>query len=352
MSGRRAIRAFVALAAVVLPGSGVTANEPIDPLGAHPVQVTACDRVPPARAPDPATRFFEAAIERARSREPDFAGCWRVIQAGCGTACQQIILVHPSSGATRWGPTVSAGADYRRDSEWLVTNARETSTPAPRRSYRFDSASAVLLPVEPVEAPSGALHLPPPAADARPAVSELRQRLQRIVDTHDHEALLALVAPDVIVSFGGDGGPEEFRAHWALDHAPRRSPVWEVLDRLLRLPPAADQPDAGKTWVTWPYYFDHWPDETPAYGRVFAADYAVPILARPATDAPLVTRASFAALTTADASAPNGWTAVRIDDGEVGFIAPGQPVFPVLGHRLLLHRADNGWRIDALVAGD
>lgn len=349
---RRGTRVLIGLAAVLVPGIGAASGQQAPPFDAHPVQVTDCDRAPPERAADPALEYFRTAVERARGRRPDFAGCWRVIEAGCGTACQQIILVHPSTGATRWGPTVSAGATWRRDSEWLITNTRESSTPAPRRSYRFDTASAVLLPRKPVEPPPGVLNLLPSIDDSRPAVTDLRRRLQRIVDTRDHEALLDLVAPDVTVSFGGNGGPGEFRRHWALERVPGRSAIWRILERLLRFPPAAERTHDGRTWVIWPYYFDHWPDDRKAYGHVFAADYAVPVLARPAADAPPVTRVSFAGLATADAAAPEGWSAVRTGDGDVGFIAPEQQVVPVLGYRLLLYRADNRWRIDALIAGD
>jgi hypothetical protein len=104
--------------------------------------------------------------------------------------------------------------------------------------------------------------------------------------------------------------------------------------------------------VTWPYYFDHWPVDTSVRGRIFAADYAVPVHAQAKTDAELMTRVSFAALATVDTAAPVGWTAVRVDTDEIGFIGPNQPMFPVLGHRLLLDYVDDRWRVVALVAGD
>ena len=43
-----------------------------------------------------------------------------------------------------------------------------------------------------------------------------RARLQSIIAGRDTAALMSLVAADVLNSFGGDGGREEFREKWSL----------------------------------------------------------------------------------------------------------------------------------------
>ena len=45
---------------------------------------------------------------------------------------------------------------------------------------------------------------------------------------------MSVVAPDVLNSFGGDGGREEFRETWTFAR-PERSRVWAVLSLMLAL---------------------------------------------------------------------------------------------------------------------
>lgn len=219
-----------------------------------------------------------------------------------------------------------------------------------------------------VRAPDWRRLPPAPARDA--AMRDIVARLADIVRQRDAEALRALLAPDVLVSFGGDGGPADFMQHWALDDAPRQSPVWGVLAALLRHNPAVERD--GVVRIVFPYYFSGWPHD--GFGYRFAYGSGIALRAGPHDRAPVLRRIGFEAviepgaadgwdefaemLVSDDEAAhaagqPQGrWVAVITRHGEFGYVdrtlVPG-----ITGYRLSLVRTESGaWHIDMLVAGD
>src|SRR5690349_7916755 len=75
----------------------------------------------------------------------------------------------------------------------------------------------------------------PPVDQCRAAgLSAFRNRLTQVVARRDAKALLALLADDVLVNFGGEDGPSAFAETWALD-GPRQSDLWPLLAKILKL---------------------------------------------------------------------------------------------------------------------
>jgi len=211
---------------------------------------------------------------------------------------------------------------------------------------------------------------PPPAAARDAPIRDIVTGLADIVRRRDANALRALLAPDVLVSFGGDGGPADFIQHWALDDAPQQSPVWDVLSALLRHNPAVERD--GELRLVFPYYFSGWPHD--GYGYRFAYGSGIALRAGPHDRAPVLRRIGFEAviepraaegwdefaemLASDDDAAhaagqPQGrWVAVITRHGEFGYV-DGTLVPGITGYRLSLVRTESGaWHIDMLVAGD
>ena len=61
-----------------------------------------------------------------------------------------------------------------------------------------------------------------------------RARLQRAAAAHDTAAVMGVVAPRILNSFGGDGGLEEFREKWRIAN-PEKSELWSVLGFVLAM---------------------------------------------------------------------------------------------------------------------
>jgi hypothetical protein len=185
--------------------------------------------------------------------------------------------------------------------------------------------------------------------------------LRKAVSTRDLQQFLGLLSDEVTVSFGGESGKAAFARQWQLDTPAGRELLWRYLDQMLELGGwnMAGQPSAGiAERFTYPWFFSAWPDEADPFDA-FVAAIDTELRSRPGTSAPVVTRVSrFAVLrgrsagdSRKDGSAGQDWIAVSAPCGERGYVRE-ESVLPVLGTRLIAARRPEGWRIEAVVAGD
>jgi hypothetical protein len=172
-----------------------------------------------------------------------------------------------------------------------------------------------------------------------------REELLRIVSQRDTTRLMAIVAPEVRVSFGPENGVEAFRSEWRPGDADSR--IWTVLDDLLRHGGRFISPDVFVA----PYTFFALPDSLDAFEYLVVRDTAV--IVRDAADATArpLGRVSFAIVKSTTTSAPDGWTAVEIGDGHTGFINSDQVRSPV-DYRAGFERREGRWFLTFLAAGD
>ncbi|WP_420454192.1 hypothetical protein [Rubrivirga sp.] len=184
-----------------------------------------------------------------------------------------------------------------------------------------------------------------PAADDGAEVAgfgAFRDSLRAVAARRDTAALLALVAPDALVSFGdAPGGPDGVRAVW-FDAEPAE-PVWAVLGRIL---------DGGTVEqdgaVVAPAVAALWPDALAPASHV-----AVPGRDVAAFDAPggdVVARLTEIVLPTAG-PASGGWQPVTLPDGRSAVVAAAEVQSPV-GHRATFWDDGDGWRVRSFVADD
>lgn len=203
-----------------------------------------------------------------------------------------------------------------------------------------------------------AITLPQAPALSRSAAA-FDKRLHDIAAARDLAGFMALLTDDVLVSFGGSGGKAEFAAEWALETGPGRVEFWATLDRLLA---HGGWNEAGTAEYpqrqTYPWFFAAWAEDADAEGG-FVANEEIALRAAPDSDAAVVARLPRAAVlrdrTEAGEAAreqdAHGWLHVTAPDGAVGYVRRDDTT-PLLGTRLVAIETEQGWRIEAMVAGD
>ena len=81
--------------------------------------------------------------------------------------------------------------------------------------------------------------LPPvDECSSEPGFTAFREQLRQVVSKKDRQALLKMLASNVIVNFGGGEGPNAFAGAWGLDR-PADSEIWPLLHKILALGCAA-----------------------------------------------------------------------------------------------------------------
>jgi hypothetical protein len=174
-----------------------------------------------------------------------------------------------------------------------------------------------------------------------------RARLQRAIAERDTTALLAVVDPDIKLSFGDDHGIERFRETWLADSEPR---IWAELGTVLAL---GGRFYDDSTFAA-PYTFTESPDEADPFEALIALGDSVTVHAAPGEDAEVVAVLSFGVVRSEwqhDEPIPEGWTAVRLEGGMLGYVRSRSVRSPI-DYRAIFMRRARGWRMTAFVAGD
>lgn len=197
-----------------------------------------------------------------------------------------------------------------------------------------------------------------------PSAAAFEKQLRKIARDDDLDALMALLADDVLVSFGGDGGKAEFAEHWRLDSEKERKLLWQTLERLLDdggWNEAGGKDDDGVDYaqrLTLPWFFAAWPQDADAE-NVFIAHAGAGLRAAPDRSAPVITRLGDGEVLYGNVEGGEealswtgkGWLAVIAPGGDLGFVAQ-EEIVPLLETRLIAVETPQGWRIEAIVSGD
>ena len=223
----------------------------------------------------------------------------------------------------------------------VAEDAQELQRPAPVAA----TGAAHVGPIPVATLPSLGPFLPRDDAASLPEVRAIRDSLLAIVARRDSAALLAMVAPDVKLGFGGDDGIANARATWFA--ADRDPDVWHTLTDLL-----THGGEGDSTQFTAPYWFTgRLPEAADPFEALVVIDSATVVRDAPdSTAAPLGTL-GLVVVRGADAAAPAGWTALTLDSARVGYVRSAQVRSPI-GWRLRLEKHDGRWWIVFLVAGD
>ena len=215
------------------------------------------------------------------------------------------------------------------------------------KGARFGAYAALLLPMLAAAAPAATPRRLPPieACGGDPSLRAFRAELAAAVAGRSKERLLALVADDILVDFGGGSGRAAFVAAWKLDR-PEASPLWAELGAVLRLGCARE----GDSYYA-PALFAQLGDEEDVFELVVAVNPGSPMLAEPRPGSRIVKRLDWDVLTLADWDGSSAWVPVKLADGRSGYVRRDQVRSP-LDHRALFRKVNGRWRITAFVAGD
>ncbi len=228
-------------------------------------------------------------------------------------------------------------------------NAAPAAAPSAEASTSIPQPEASVPPPEPAtSAPAAPLlkaasYPPRDECNALSGWPDFHAKLEQAVTKRDADALAALTDPAVKLDFGGGGGIKDLRAR--LNDKDYK--LWDVLTALLPLGCAAQ--DGG---ATMPWIFARSPEDVDAYSGMLVVGADVPAYAKPAANADLVARLNWAMVTVEDYQGPDKrFAKVTLPGGGTAYVENAK-LRSIIDYRLLASRTRQGWRIEALVAGD
>lgn len=169
--------------------------------------------------------------------------------------------------------------------------------------------------------------------------------LSQAVAKRDGEALLALLAPDVTVNFGGDSGREAFAKQWEVKS--KASQIWPQLGIILPL--GCARVGEARVIPSLAGQFDSEDDEDVFEKLVVISDKAE-LRAGPERDSKVVAKLAWDVVTAVEASG-DILTKVRLADGREGWL-PAEQLYSPLDYRAVVEKRGDEWMITAFVAGD
>lgn len=185
-------------------------------------------------------------------------------------------------------------------------------------------------------------------AAQQPDFFSFRARLLQAVEARDTAFLYSALAPNILNSFGGDGGVAEFREMWSPGDEGSR--IWGVLTEILSLGGAFVE---DSLFIA-PYTSSSFPGEFDSFDHIAVIGSNVRVRARPDVRSRVLTTLSFdiVEMFHGDAGLPaRGWVRVQLADGRRGYVAADYTRSPV-ARRAGFVRRDGRWLLRFLVAGD
>jgi hypothetical protein len=185
-------------------------------------------------------------------------------------------------------------------------------------------------------------------AARQPDFFTFRARLLQTAQTRDTAFLYSVLAPDILNSFGGEGGIAEFKEMWRPEDP--ASAVWSELTEILSMGGAY----SGETLFVAPYTSSSFPDAYAGYEYLAIVGTGVRVRERATTTSAVLAELSFDIVARAwqppDGSV-DGWTAIELADGRIGYVAAPYVRSPVARRAGFVLRSGR-WQLQFLVAGD
>lgn len=191
--------------------------------------------------------------------------------------------------------------------------------------------------------------LPVDEAVRDPEFFIFRAQLQAAVAKRDTTELLRVIAPNILNSFGGDGGREEFRQQWGIAQ-PHTSKRWAVLGLVLALGGRFH----GDTAFYAPYTFGGTPGD--GFETLAVLGRHVRVRAEPSASSMPIDTLTFEAVTRwregyEGSAAVPGWEPIRSHKGRTGWVLARYLRSPI-DYRAGFVLREGHWWLRALVAGD
>jgi Bacterial SH3 domain len=190
-----------------------------------------------------------------------------------------------------------------------------------------------------------------------------REQLLEASRKHDSKFILSILDPDILNSYGGDGGVEEFKVLWKIDQSD--SKLWSVLSNILRMGGSFENEGGEKRFCA-PYVSSRWrevisqlPTNSDPLDYEAIIENNVDIRAAASSTAPVVASLSYdivkvyAKSSVYDPTLIDSYTWLKIAtvNGKEGYVSDKYTRSPSDYHACFKKRADK-WVMTALVAGD
>jgi hypothetical protein len=191
-------------------------------------------------------------------------------------------------------------------------------------------------------------HLPVKPVDegvTDPEFFLFRARVQTVLAAHDTAEIMRIVDRDILNSFGGDGGREEFRERWGLK-TPEKSQLWTTLGFVLAL--------GGRFESDSMFYAPYLVSGTSGDGfeTLVVLGGNVTVHAGPASSFGVIDTLSFEEVTRwRGKSTTQDWEPIRTRKGRTGWV-PQRHLRSPIDYRAGFVRRQGRWWLRALVAGD
>lgn len=171
-----------------------------------------------------------------------------------------------------------------------------------------------------------------------------RAELRGAVVRRDREAFLQLLAPDVLIDFGGGAGRKAFADQWFAENDEK---LWHQLDLMLRL--GCGKADGARVIPSLSVQFDSDEPEDVFEKLVVVSDKAE-LRAGPEPDSKVVATLAWDVVNSVEADG-DVLMKVRLADGREGWL-PADQLYSPLDYRAVMEKRGDKWMITAFIAGD
>lgn len=180
---------------------------------------------------------------------------------------------------------------------------------------------------------------------SKPGLVAFRDRLKQVAAKRDRKAFLAMLAPDVLVNFGGEAGPKAFADTWRLNGG--KSELWPLLARMLRLGCSG----SGNSFVV-PSLTDQLNPESAedVADKMLVSSPGAKLRKGPQPQSAVIATLTWDVVTAIGRSREHE-TKVRLADGREGWMFDDQ-LYGAMDYRMVIEKRRGKWMITALVAGD
>ncbi|NNE84173.1 MAG: hypothetical protein HKN28_09405 [Alphaproteobacteria bacterium] len=192
--------------------------------------------------------------------------------------------------------------------------------------------------------------LPVDQASQDPKFLAVRDKLLAAVRRRDVEAVVAVAAEDIKLSFGGDYGRDQFRQRLATDDNGEGGSYWAELEWALKLGGVFNG-DHGRQFCT-PYVSctgSHQCGDCDPFETLVAVSDRAPVYATADSESAILTHLSYDVVTLVDYGSPR--QRIRLADGRIGYVAFPDFRSPI-GYRAYFEKREGRWQMRIFIAGD
>lgn len=196
--------------------------------------------------------------------------------------------------------------------------------------------------------------LPVDQAAQDPKFLEFRDNLLSAVRRRDVEAVVAVAAEDIKLSFGGGYGRDQFRQNLVADDNGEGGSYWAELEWALKLGGVFNGDpgdDRGRQFCT-PYVSctgSHQCGDCDPFETLVAVNDRAPVYATADSESAILTHLSYDVVTLIDYSSPR--QRIRLEDGRIGYVAFPDFRSPI-GYRAYFEKREGRWQMRIFIAGD